>query len=198
VALFDLAQPDAPLPAQIVFDSSFLLALRPTDDNPQAAVVQAFARRLRPYIAAIELAAWLVIPALQECYHVILTGSLRHAWQGLDPATRPANWLALYKREPARLKTGLAEIERFDRLLATYPISFAQPHDLVHGPPASALNERLRHFIAAYDLLPQDALILAEAERLGVTAVATLDSDWRRVAEFDIYTTPVAPLTSGL
>jgi predicted nucleic acid-binding protein len=40
-------------------------------------------------------------------------------------------------------------------------------------------------------LLPQDALILAEAERLGITAVATLDRDWRRVTEFDVYTTPV-------
>ena len=40
------------------------------------------------------------------------------------------------------------------------------------------------------ELLPQDALILAEAERLGVRAVATLDSDWRRVTEFDIYTIP--------
>lgn len=49
----------------------------------------------------------------------------------------------------------------------------------------------MRYFITAYYLLPQDALILAEAERLGVTAVATLDGDWRRVAEFDIYTTTV-------
>jgi len=37
-------------------------------------------------------------------------------------------------------------------------------------------------------LLPQDALILAEAERLGVLAVATLDRDWRRAAAFDVYT----------
>jgi len=49
----------------------------------------------------------------------------------------------------------------------------------------------MRHFITAYYLLPHDALILAEAERLGVTAIATLDSDWRRVAEFDIYITPI-------
>lgn len=191
MALFDLARPDAPLPTQIVFDSSFLLALRPADDNPQAAVVQTFARRLRPYIAAIELAAWFVIPVLQECYHVILAGSLRQAWQALDATARPANWLALYKQDPAMLKAGLAEIARFDTLLATFPITLAQPHDMVHGAPSSGLDERLRYFITTYHLLPQDALILAEAERLGVFAVATLDSDWRRVAEFDIYTTPI-------
>ena len=37
-------------------------------------------------------------------------------------------------------------------------------------------------------LLPQDALILAEAERLGVYAVATLDRDWQRANAFDVYT----------
>ena len=51
-----------------------------------------------------------------------------------------------------------------------------------------SLEERIRYFITVYYLLPQDALILAEAERLGVMAVATLDSDWQRVTEFDIYT----------
>ena len=44
--------------------------------------------------------------------------------------------------------------------------------------------------LRAITYLPSDALILAEAERLGVRAVATLDSDWRRVTEFDIYTIP--------
>jgi predicted nucleic acid-binding protein len=50
----------------------------------------------------------------------------------------------------------------------------------------------LCYFIVRYHLLSQDALILAEAERLGVGAIATLDSDWCREAEFDIYiyTTP--------
>lgn len=45
------------------------------------------------------------------------------------------------------------------------------------------------HLLNDYYLLPQNALILAEAERLSVTAVATLDSDCRRVTEFDSYTT---------
>jgi len=40
------------------------------------------------------------------------------------------------------------------------------------------------------DLLPQDALILAHAERLGVHAVATLDREWRRAKAFHVYTIP--------
>ena len=189
--LYDLADPDVPLPSQLVFDSSFLLALRPGDDNPNTAAVQAFARRLRPRIAAIELVGWLVMPVLQECYHIILAGSLRRAWQTQDPGTRPANWLALYKRDPDTLGLGLPDLRRFDDLLAAFPLTLAQLHDQAPHPIAGALDERLRYFISHHRLLPQDALILAEAERLGVAAVATLDSDWRRVTEFDIYTTPV-------
>ena len=190
MALYDLADPTVPLPSQLLFDSSFLLTLRPADGNPHVAAAQAFAHRLRPHIQAIELAAWLVLPVLQECYHIILTSSLRRVWQSMDSTTRPANWLALYKQTPEMLQAGFAEIETFDTLLATYPITLAQPDDLLNGP-GGPLDERLRYFITRYHLLPQDALILAEAERVGVKAVATLDKDWRRVTEFDIYTTPL-------
>jgi predicted nucleic acid-binding protein len=82
-------------------------------------------------------------------------------------------------------------LRRFDALLATIPTTLAEQQNQAPAGKVSALDERLRYFIAHYYLLPQDALILAEAERLGVTAVATLDSDWRRVTEFDIYTTPI-------
>jgi hypothetical protein len=34
MALRDLADPTITLPPQLVFDTSFLLALRPGDDNP--------------------------------------------------------------------------------------------------------------------------------------------------------------------
>lgn len=63
-----------------------------------------------------------------------------------------------------------------------------RPEDLAAAPAAEPLEERIAHFIQAYHVLPQDALILAEAERLGLRAVATLDQDWRRVTAFDIYT----------
>jgi len=189
--LRDLADPTITLPPQLVFDTSFLLALRPGDGNPYTETAQAFARRLRPSIAALQSVAWIVLPVLQECYHIILTGSLRRAWQALDPTTRPANWLALYKHAPDVLGQGLPELSRFDALLATIPTTLAAQQNQAPAGKVSALDERLRYFIAHYYLLPQDALILAEAERLGVTAVATLDSDWRRVTEFDIYTTPI-------
>ncbi len=60
MALRDLANPETILPSQIVLGTSFLLALRPLDDNPYAATAQAFARRLRPRVQALELVVSLI------------------------------------------------------------------------------------------------------------------------------------------
>jgi predicted nucleic acid-binding protein len=197
MTLVDLADP-WPTPAQLVIDSSLLLALRKGDDNPRAAAAHRFIGSLGQQVLARQAVAWLLPSVLQECYHVILSRAIRRAWEVLPSATRPANWLAAYKHQPELLATGFADLTDFDAILAAIPITPAQPRDLDTVHVSQTLTERMRYFITTYNLLPQDALILAEAERLGVSAIATLDSDWRRVAEFDIYTTPVSPLASDL
>ena len=188
MALYNFANPDLVLPSQLAIDSSLLLALRPADDNPHRAEAQAFIGRLRPKIMALELVVWLVMPVLQECCRILLTNHLRRAWQAMPPASRPPNWLAAYKQAPTLIQSGLADLAHFDALLAAIPVTVARWQDGVTSAHPLALDERLRYFIARYQLLPQDALILAEAERIGVTAVATLDADWRRAIDFDIYT----------
>jgi predicted nucleic acid-binding protein len=191
MALHDLADSTTPLPGQVVLDSSLLLALRKGDDNPNARAAHQFIRRLGQQIAQYQAVAWLLIPVLQECYHVILSRSLRRSWESMGPENRRPNWLAAYKRQPELIAAGFDNLTRFDDILAAIPLTPAQPNDLLVTLDSQSLEDRMRHFITAYYLLPQDALILAEAERLGVTAIATLDSDWRRVAEFDIYITPI-------
>ncbi len=57
MGVYDFADPAIRLPAQLVFDTSFLLALRSGDDYPHAEAAQGFARRLRPAIAALESVA---------------------------------------------------------------------------------------------------------------------------------------------
>jgi predicted nucleic acid-binding protein len=190
MALFDLSDPAVPLPAQLVVDTSLLLALRPTDDNPHAAAARAFVQRLSERIAAYELVSWLPLPVLQECSHVILANGLRRIWETMDPATRPPNWLKAYKDQPALLQDCLPDLTRFRDLLIAIPLTPVRPEDLTTAPGAEVLEDRMQHFIAAHHLLPQDALILAETERLGVRAVATLDQDWWRVTGFDVYTCP--------
>lgn len=191
MALFNLADPNTPLPAQLVIDTSLLLACRPGDDNPHAKAAKRFVEQLGQQIASYQMMVWLLIPVLQEGYHIILSRSLRSAWGGQDPKNRRPNWLAAYKHQPDLLEAGFADMKRFDEILTAIPLTPARPEDLMASSATDPLEERIRYFITAYHLLPQDALILAEAERLGVTAVATLDRDWHRVAEFDIYTTPI-------
>jgi predicted nucleic acid-binding protein len=186
--LYDLADPTVPLPGQLVADTSLLLALRTGDDNPHAAAAYRFIARLGQAIANRSLILWLPTAVRQECYHIILSHALRRTWAGLDPATRPANWLAAYKQQPALLASGFADLATFDEILASIPVTPASslPPDMLRSEQSP--DGLMLHFITTYHLLPQDALILAECSRLGVTSVATLDSDWRRVTEFDVYT----------
>ncbi len=186
MALFDLNDPVSPLPSQLVLDTSLLLACRAGDDNPHTEAVQRFISRLGQEIAAFHMIAWLLTPVLQECYHIILSNNLRRSWEALPIQGRLPNWLVAYKKDPKLLAAGFEDIKEFDNILAAIPVTPVQPDDLLSSSGMDSLDERIRHFITRYFLLPQDALILAEAEHLGVTAVATLDSDWHRVAEFDI------------
>ena len=86
------------------------------------------------------------------------------------------------------LEASFPDLIRFRDLLAAIPLTPVRPEDLATSTSVGPMEERMRHFITAYHLLAQDALILAHAERLGVSAVATLDQDWLRVTVFDIYT----------
>jgi predicted nucleic acid-binding protein len=188
MAIFDITDPAIALPSQLVADSSLLLALRKGDDNPHAAAAYRFLERLGQAIAERKAILWLPAPVRQECYHVILSRSLHRAWATMPQSNRPPNWLAAYKQQPDLLARGFADLATFDEILASIPVTPVLPGMVDLERSLGSLEERMRHFITAYYLLPQDALILAEAERIGVTAVATLDSDWRRVTEFDVYT----------
>lgn len=191
MAIFDLADSETPLPTQLALDTSLLLACRAGDDNPHGDAARAFVQRLAGQIAAFKTVAWLLPSVLQECYHIILSRSLRRVWESQPTDSRRPNWLAAYKHQPELLATGFAELTAFDEILAAIPLTPAQPSDMAGAREAQPLERRMRHFITAYHLLPQDAFILAEAERMGVRTVATLDRDWRRVVEFDIYTAPL-------
>ena len=188
MATFDLTDPSGALPSSLVPDSSLLLALRKDDDNPQAGAAYRFIERIGQEIAERKIIVWLLAPVLQECYHIILSRSLRRSWAAMPVSERPPNWLATYKQQPELLSAGFADLTTFDEILASIPVTPVFPRDFDNAQSSNSLEKRMLHFITAYYLLPQDALILAEAERIGVSAVATLDSDWRRVKEFDIYT----------
>jgi predicted nucleic acid-binding protein len=88
------------------------------------------------------------------------------------------------------LSRGFTDLAAFDQLIAAVPVTPVEPADLIAAARSESLLDQMRYFIAKYSLLPQDALILATAEALGANGVVTLDRDWCRVTELDIYTTP--------
>ncbi len=91
----------------------------------------------------------------------------------------------------ATYRLAAAGVARWDLwLMPVRQLAWRDPATFFLWPPKHAECGARQFAEAALGLVEQDALILAEAERLGVRAVATLDNDWRRVAEFDIYTTP--------
>ncbi|MGH2523976.1 MAG: hypothetical protein ACRDH2_15830, partial [Anaerolineales bacterium] len=49
------------------------------------------------------------------------------------------------------------------------------------------LSTRMGELINQFAILPKDATILSEAERLGIYTVATLDSDWSRAEGFTVF-----------
>ncbi len=149
MALRDLTDPIVPLPSQLVLDSSLLLALRRGDDNPQADVAHRFIKLLGERIADRQTVAWLVMPVLQECYHVILGRSLRRSWITTPAENRLPNWLAAYKHHPELLAAGFADLASFDEILASIPLTPVEPRDLDPSHVSRPLEERLRHFITA-------------------------------------------------
>lgn len=188
MAIYDLTDSNIPLPAQIVIDTSILLALRPDDDNPRADAARDFISRVSQRVAMYEMIAWLPLPVLQECYHVLLANDIRRKWEAMPVISRPANWLKALKDNPSLLAMGIPELNRFRQLLAAIPLTTLRMDDFIYSDGMDRLEEKMRIYIESYYLMPQDALILSHAEGLGVSAVATLDKDWERATDFDIYT----------
>jgi predicted nucleic acid-binding protein len=99
------------------------------------------------------------------------------------------DWLDLYKADAAIHQRFLPRLELLRLLLIASGLSFITPAQL--GPIASgrAYDEEFIYLVGTYGLDSNDALILMEAQRYGVTDIITLDTDLRRAqADFTIYT----------
>ncbi len=103
---------------------------------------------------------------------------------------RPINiWLELYKQDATLLQAFRTDLEHLTQLLTANGLLFLAPEDL--GPIDSGrhYDEELISLVGTYGLDSNDALILMEARRCGVTDVISLDQDMQRAhADFNIYT----------
>jgi predicted nucleic acid-binding protein len=103
--------------------------------------------------------------------------------------TQTSNWLKLYKANPAFIQSIKPELESLRFLLSTNRLRFLSPDELGPIGRDTTFAYRLIELCWTHSLDTQDAGILFEAERLGVTSIVTLDNDLLRAqTSFDIYT----------
>ena len=67
--------------------------------------------------------------------------------------------------------------------------SSSKPDDLASLPGGTLWETELLRLVGRYHLDTADAAILLDAQRAGITSIATLDADLRRAQlDFDVYT----------
>jgi len=99
------------------------------------------------------------------------------------------NWLSLYKQDATILQAFLPDLDQLRRLLVANGLLLLAPTDLGPIPSGRTYDEELIHLVGTYGLDSNDALILMEAQRFGLTDIISLDTDLRRArADFTIYT----------
>jgi hypothetical protein len=80
-------------------------------------------------------------------------------------------------------------LEQLRQRLASHNVVIAGPDRLGPIPSGLAYDQELVRLVGRYGLDTSGAAILLEAQRLGISALVTLDPDMQRAqADFDVYT----------
>lgn len=106
----------------------------------------------------------------------------------MDAAPPGVHWHQHYKNDPSCMIGVSPKLSHFYRLLMGFPFHITEPEDTAARGLWTPLSVRIGEIMRDYLLLSKDANIFAEAERLGVKTVATLDRDWQRASGFTVIT----------
>lgn len=131
-----------------------------------------------------------------EFFHLALRGAYQltlpsHRTQLAAGSTskRRFSWEDLYKQRPDLIDGFLPDLLRYLPLMRFNNLTVVQPEELAPLPPDRRYEDELLGQVGRYRLNSNDAAILLEARRAGITSIATLDADMRRAAvDFDVYT----------
>jgi hypothetical protein len=105
------------------------------------------------------------------------------------PRKRRFDWDDLSKTRPELIRSFQPGLVSLNSFLTQHKVVVLQPTDLGPLPHDRALEDVLLETIFQYQIDSNDAAIQLEAQRAGVTSIATLDADLRRAAPaFDVYT----------
>lgn len=172
----DLRAADLRLPVTAILDASFLLELANRD---AASEIRTFLDKLHRAAIHGQVKLWVTGLALEECYHKLIQKRY------LDQYGR--RWIDDgYKLHPELLDDLWPQLKAFEQMVLNLPAVIAEPEHLARqGAPA--LYRKMLTNIRDFHLLAKDAYISAEAQRLRVTDLITLDKDYDHLDGFTIY-----------
>jgi hypothetical protein len=129
----------------------------------------------------------LPLLAFEECLFKICVLQIKTHIQNIG---LNIDWKRYYKQNPQVLLHTQRTIDNFCQILHAFPIIVTEPEDLAIYPidTEARLADRMKDLIYKFLVLPKDATILGEAERLGIDTVVTLDNDWTRADGFSVIT----------
>jgi predicted nucleic acid-binding protein len=194
--LIDLGQPGARLPDSFVVDTNLVAARLLASYYPPHLETAERTHRFFSLLRTQGLVGLLPTVVCHEFFHLALRGEYqlalpdhRSALAAERTTQRRFNWENLYKSRPDLIDEFLPALQRFFPLFRFNSLTAIQPEELAPLPPNFRYEEELLRLVGRYQLDTNDAAILLEAQRAGITSIATLDADMLRAqADFDVYT----------
>ena len=199
-SLVDLSLPSTRLPSRLVLDSGVIIDWLVAKSQVAAVAPPTVAQlRAASLVGRLhtEHAVGLISPtSLNEVFHVVVKIGYRRELPNYRadlvaryPNVRRHGWEHLFKARSDLVQRIAPDLDRIRRLLAVNDLLVLQPDDLGEIPSGRALDDELVRTMERYELDSSDAAILIEAQRAGISGIATADADLLRARlDFDVYT----------
>jgi predicted nucleic acid-binding protein len=186
--------PASHLPDSIIVDTNVMvaryLATHQHHGARDAARIEAFVEQLTADNRRVVLTPSGYTELLHTSIRFRYQRELRHNQQQITArfGTRITSWTELYKRDAAILEHHSTELHQLREALALQGIAISGPEDLGPLTAGTLWHDELVRYITRYRLDTTDSLILMEANRLGISAIITMDRDMERaLPDFDVY-----------
>jgi len=194
--IVDLGLPGVQLPSPLALDSSVLIPQFLTAFHTPHPRVALRAAQLFALLQSSGAVGIITSTVANEFFHFAITATYKaeipnhHANLVAHFGRRRGfDWKDLYKIDGTILQRLDSDLERLRRFVRGNGLVFLQPDDLMPVASGRPLDEELVHLVGLYGLDTSDTAVLVEAQRAGVSSIATLDQDMHRaVADFDVYT----------
>jgi predicted nucleic acid-binding protein len=182
--LFDLNDATVLLPDLFIVDTNILIDrfLTQISNAPQSQYAANLFQRLRT-----ESKTGLVTPTIvnEFLHHAI--GLYVKQWMVKQGAR--GSWTIFYKNNPTISQRFQTRLEQLVALISANNILFLTPNDISLMTQGASYTDRVIELCCFYGLDTNDAVILLEAERIGVDGIVSMDRDLRNsIADFNIYT----------